>query len=81
MNKTKTSKKVQENLKVICYCDKCNSSIYTSPNIINTNYITGMASWHRDMPEQIKVCRNCAKELSDIIDKWFSKSKFIKGDE
>ena len=62
--------------KYICLCEKCNAPIYSSPIIVNTNYLTGIAYYHREMAQNIKLCTNCAKELSNVVDSWFNKSRF-----
>lgn len=60
-------------------CQRCNKEFNTQPYSLNTNYITGLSSWHREMPEKIKVCKDCCLELSNVVDKWYlekGKNKF-----
>lgn len=60
--------------KVSCYCDLCNSPIYSSPNRIQLQHLTGKAYWHRDCSiEKLSICNNCANELNDLVDKFVLK--------
>ena len=61
------SKREYDKLEV---CPKCKKKIKTEPVRINTNYICGVVHYHRVHPEHIYLCRDCAKKLSDVVDKW-----------
>lgn len=63
----KLDKKQLEKLKE---CKKCKNKIVADPYKIDTNLIAGLVSTHREHPRYINLCRQCAKELSDMIDNW-----------
>lgn len=60
-----------EDKRVNCYCELCNSPIYSSPTRILLYSLTGKASWHRDCNiEKAAICDKCASELNTIIDQF-----------
>jgi hypothetical protein len=69
MPKVKTD--IIKDKKINCYCDLCNSPIYSSPCRIQLQNLTGKAYWHRDCNiERAVICDKCASELNTIIDKF-----------
>ena len=74
INKIPLEKQHKES-KPVCQCELCKSAIYSSPHMINFNYLTGVSNWHRfQMPVQMKLCDNCAKSLSKIVEKWYEEN-------
>ena len=74
INKIPLEKQHKES-KPVCQCELCKSEIYSSPHMINFNYLTGVSNWHRfQMPVQMKLCDNCAKSLSKIVEKWYEEN-------
>jgi hypothetical protein len=66
--------KPPKELKPMCQCDLCGINIYDSPFTANLSYLSGLASWYRwDMPNKIKLCKNCSVELSKLIETWYKK--------
>ena len=61
-------------------CDRCGQVLNTRYNL-NPGIMTSKAPWHRDMPPKAAVCGDCAKELSDLIDKWWLKVGKTKFEE
>lgn len=51
-------------------CKKCGKKIISDPYRIDTNLIAGLCSQHRLHPQYVELCRDCAKELSDMVDNW-----------
>ena len=52
-------------------CCKCGSIIKCDGVKIDTNYICGIADYHREHPRRVVLCRECAMKLSKVVDKWF----------
>jgi hypothetical protein len=52
-------------------CERCGKKVPSSLIIMNMTSLTGKASWHREIPDKPKVCDECAKKLSDLVDKWW----------
>ena len=74
-HKDETQKEVTQSknktIKVICTCSLCGKEIFSSPNIIRLQEITGKASWHRNCKtNNLCVCEKCSKELNSVIDKF-----------
>lgn len=63
-------------------CTRCGKSISnTNPFRINLAYLTSVASYHREVKEDVPIlCNECAKGLSDAVDKYLisggAKKKF-----
>ena len=56
-------------------CSRCGKEIKTTPYRLNLTYLTGgIASWHRYTAEDKPIlCKDCAIDLSNVIDKWLLK--------
>lgn len=61
-------------------CDRCHKKIVSSERRINLTYLTGMATWHREVSlDKVSLCFDCCKELNKIIDDWLiDKGKGVK---
>lgn len=63
-------------------CTRCGKSISnTNPFKVNLAYLTSVASYHREVKEDVPIlCNECAKGLSDAVDKYLisggAKKKF-----
>ena len=53
-------------------CTRCGKPISnTNPFRVNLAYLTSVASYHREVKEDVPtLCNDCAKGLSDAIDKY-----------
>ena len=53
-------------------CSRCGKEIKTTPYRLNLTYLSGgVASWHRYTADDKPIlCKECASELSGMIDKW-----------
>ena len=65
-------------------CTRCGKPISnTNPFRVNLAYLTSVASYHRNIAEDVPtLCNECAKGLSDAVDKYLisggAKSKFSR---
>lgn len=65
-------------------CTRCGKPISnTNPFRVNLAYLTSVASYHREVKEDVPIlCNECAKGLSDAVDKYLigggAKRKFEK---
>ena len=65
-------------------CTRCGKPISnTNPFRVNLAYLTSVASYHREVKEDVPIlCNDCAKGLSDAVDKYLisggAKRKFEK---
>ena len=68
--KENTSSKVKKNN--VPVCSRCGKEIKTTSYRLNLTYLTGgIASWHRYTADDKPIlCKECASELSSMIDKW-----------
>lgn len=63
-------------------CTRCGKDIVsTTPFRVNLAYLTSVASYHRNVAEDVPtLCNECAKGLSDAVDRYLisggAKSKF-----
>ena len=63
-------------------CTRCGKPILnTNPFRVNLAYLTSVASYHREVKEDVPIlCNECAKGLSDAVDKYLisggAKKKF-----
>lgn len=63
-------------------CTRCGKPITTTnPFRVNLAYLTSVASYHRNVAEDVPIlCNECAKGLSDAVDKYLisggAKKKF-----
>lgn len=63
-------------------CTRCGKPISnTNPFRVNLAYLTSVASYHRNVAEDVPtLCNECAKGLSDVVDKYLisggAKKKF-----
>ena len=53
-------------------CTRCGKPISnTNPFRVNLAYLTSVASYHREVKEDVPIlCNECAKGLSDAVDKY-----------
>ena len=53
-------------------CTRCGKPISnTNPFRVNLAYLTSVASYHREIKEDVPIlCNDCAKGLSDAVDKY-----------
>ena len=53
-------------------CTRCGKPISnTNPFRVNLAYLTSVASYHREVKEDVPIlCNKCAKGLSDTVDKY-----------
>ena len=53
-------------------CTRCGKPISnTNPFRVNLAYLTSVASYHREVKEDVPIlCNDCAKGLSDVVDKY-----------
>ena len=53
-------------------CTRCGKLISnTNPFRVNLAYLTSVASYHREVKEDVPIlCNDCAKGLSDAVDKY-----------
>ncbi len=53
-------------------CTRCGKNIVsTNPFRVNLAYLTSVASYHREVKEDVPIlCNECAKGLSDAVDKY-----------
>ena len=53
-------------------CTRCGKPILnTNPFRVNLAYLTSVASYHREVKEDVPIlCNDCAKGLSDAVDKY-----------
>lgn len=56
-------------------CTRCGKPISnTNPFRVNLAYLTSVASYHREVKEDVPIlCNECAKGLSDAVDKYLIK--------
>lgn len=59
-------------------CDRCGKEIYCEPWKIDTNMLTGKAEYWRNIPRRLSICNECAKELSDLVEKFFLEKGILK---
>lgn len=59
-------------------CDRCGKEIYCEPWKIDTNILTGKAEYWRNIPRRLSICSECAKELSDLVEKFFLEKGILK---
>ena len=74
----------KSNSKQYPLCTRCGKPITTTtPFRVNLAYLTSVASYHRNVAEDVPtLCNECAKGLSDAVDKYLisggAKSKFSR---
>lgn len=79
---TESTKGRKSNSKQYPLCTRCGKPITTTtPFRVNLAYLTSVASYHRKVAEDVPtLCNECAKGLSDAVDKYLisggAKSKF-----
>lgn len=79
-----TAKGRKPNPKKYPICTRCGKAIMnTTPFRVNLAYLTSVASYHREVENDVPtLCNECAKGLSDIVDKYLinggAKCKFNK---
>ena len=71
-NKVETTKGRKSNSKQYPLCTRCRKPISnTNPFRVNLAYLTSVASYHREVKEDVPIlCNECAKGLSDAVDKY-----------
>lgn len=83
-NNTESTKGRKFNSKQYPLCTRCGKPITTTtPFRVNLAYLTSVASYHRNVAEDVPtLCNECAKGLSDAVDKYLinggAKSKFSR---
>lgn len=67
-----TTKGRKSNSKQYPLCTRCGKPISnTNPFRVNLAYLTSVASYHREVKEDVPIlCNECAKGLSDAVDKY-----------
>lgn len=86
-NNTESTKGRKSNSKQYPLCTRCGKPITTTtPFRVNLAYLTSVASYHRNIAEDVPtLCNECAKGLSDAVDKYLisggAKSKFERENE
>ncbi len=81
-NVESTKKGRKSNSKQYPVCTRCGKDIVsTNPFRVNLAYLTSVASYHRNIAEDVPtLCNECAKGLSDAVDKYLisggAKKKF-----
>lgn len=81
-NNTESTKGRKSNSKQYPLCTRCGKPISnTNPFRVNLAYLTSVASYHREVKEDVPIlCNDCAKGLSDAVDKYLisggAKKKF-----
>lgn len=81
---TESTKGRKSNSKQYPLCTRCGKPISnTNPFRVNLAYLTSVASYHRNIAEDVPtLCNECAKGLSDAVDKYLisggAKSKFSR---
>ena len=71
-NNTESTKGRKSNSKQYPLCTRCGKPISnTNPFRVNLAYLTSVASYHREVKEDVPIlCNDCAKGLSDAVDKY-----------
>ena len=71
-NNTELTKGRKSNSKQYPLCTRCGKPITTTtPFRVNLAYLTSVASYHRMVAEDVPtLCNECAKGLSDVVDKY-----------
>ena len=71
-NNAETIKGRKSNSKQYPLCTRCGKPISnTNPFRVNLAYLTSVASYHREVKEDVPIlCNECAKGLSDAVDKY-----------
>lgn len=81
-NNAESTKGRKSNSKQYPLCTRCGKLITTTtPFRVNLAYLTSVASYHRNVAEDVPIlCNECAKGLSDAVDKYLinggAKKKF-----
>lgn len=81
-NNVESTKGRKSNSKQYPLCTRCGKPITTTtPFRVNLAYLTSVASYHRNVAEDVPtLCNECAKGLSDAVDKYLisggAKKKF-----
>ena len=61
-------------------CPKCHGVSNLDLIMIDTNRITGISDFHREHPRRVHLCRDCCKELSQVVDEWLGEDIKCKFD-
>ena len=71
-NNVESTKGHKSNSKQYPLCTRCGKPISnTNPFRVNLAYLTSVASYHREVKEDVPIlCNECAKGLSDVVDKY-----------
>ena len=71
-NNTESTRGRKSNSKQYPLCTRCGKPITTTtPFRVNLAYLTSVASYHRNIAEDVPtLCNECAKGLSDAVDKY-----------
>lgn len=85
-NNMESTKGRKSNSKQYPLCTRCGKPISnTNPFRVNLAYLTSVASYHREVKEDVPIlCNDCAKGLSDAVDKYLisggAKKKFERNE-
>lgn len=85
-NNMESTKGRKSNSKQYPLCTRCGKPISnTNPFRVNLAYLTSVASYHREVKEDVPIlCNDCAKGLSDVVDKYLisggAKRKFERNE-
>lgn len=67
-NNKNNNKNKSKNNTIIC--ERCGKEVFSEPRKIDTNMLTGMADYYRESRRYVRLCDECCKELSKIVDEW-----------
>lgn len=68
-NSNKSSNKNKSKNNTIT-CERCGKEIFSEPRKIDINMLTGMADYYRESRRYVRLCDECCRELSKIVDEW-----------
>lgn len=54
-----------------CMC--CGNPVLSGLCTVQLTSFTGRAYWHRDIPDMIRMCSDCSKQFSDMVQSWLQK--------
>lgn len=77
-NKVEVEVKSRGKRKEYRKCDRCGKEVYCEPWKIDINMLTGKAEYWRNIPRRLSVCNECAKELSELVEKFFLEKGILK---
>lgn len=51
-------------------CECCKKRVLYDLYRVDTNVLTGKADYHRSTPRYVKICNDCANNLSKLVENW-----------